>query len=209
MALSEHAEPIIGQICTADADTATRVVMPLVMRLGGALAPGLIEALGHEEDRNRRGRLVKALKAIGEPAFPALVDALRAQVWFVVRNTLSVLGDVGTPALAEPIGRKLEHGDPRVRRAAARALSKIGGADAERLLLTAIHDRDPETQAEVLLCLGAMKSTSAIPVPADMIKPKGFFSREVPMIRIAAEKALTAIDTPAARDALKSAQKRV
>ena len=207
-ALSQKAEPIIGQICATDADTAARVVMPLVMRLGGAIAPAVIDALGHEEDRNRRGRLVKALKSIGEPAFPALIDTLRSQVWFVVRNALNVLGDVGTPELVEPIGKKLEHGDPRVRRAAARALSKIGGAEAEKILIGAMQDRDPETQAEVLLCLGAMKSASAVPMLADMIKPKGFFARDVPMIRVAAEKALAAIDTPAARDALKSAQKR-
>ncbi|HVE71438.1 MAG TPA: HEAT repeat domain-containing protein [Thermoanaerobaculia bacterium] len=206
-ALAERAEPIIGQICAADAETAARVVMPLVVRLGGAIAPAVIEALGNEEDRNRRGRLVKALKSIGEPAFPALVEALRSPIWYVVRNTLNVLGDVGTPAHIEPIGKKLEHGDPRVRRAAARALGKIGDAEAEKMLLAAIHDRDPETQAEVLLCLGAMKSTTAVPVLADMIRPKGFFTREVPMIRIAAEKALAAIDTPAARDALKIAKR--
>ncbi|HUR82284.1 MAG TPA: HEAT repeat domain-containing protein [Thermoanaerobaculia bacterium] len=205
-ALSSKSEPIIAQICTADADTATHVVMPLIVRLGGAIAPALIEALGNEEDRNRRGRLVKALKSIGEPAFPALIDTLRSQVWFVVRNTLNVLGDVGTPALVEPIGKKLEHDDPRVRRAAARALGRIGGAESEKLLIGAIHDRDPETQAEVLLCLGAMKSSTAVPMLADLVKPKGFFSRDVPMVRVAAEKALAAIDTPAARDALK--QKR-
>ncbi len=208
-ALSGKAEPIIQQICTADADTASRVVMPLIVRLGAPIAPALLDALGNEVDRNRRGRLVKALKSIGEPAFPALIDTLRSQVWFVVRNTLNVLGDVGTPALVEPIGRKLEHDDPRVRRAAARALGKIGGAEAEKLLIDAIQDTDGETQAEVLLCLGAMKSASAVPVLAELVKPKGFFARDVPMVRAAAEKALAAIDTPAARDALKLAQKRV
>ena len=169
---SQRAEGVITQVCTADPETLTRVVLPLVVRLGGAIAHPVIEALGNEEDRNRRGRLVKALKSIGEPAFPALVETLRSSVWFVVRNTLNVLGDVGTPAQVEAIGRTLRHSDSRVRRAAARALGKIGGPEAERLLVEAMIDKDQETQAEVFLCLGSMKATTAIPGLAELARAK-------------------------------------
>lgn len=204
LAEGKRAEAIIRQIGGADTETLGRAVMPLVVRLGGVIVPAIIDALANEEDRHRRGRLVKALKAIGEPAFPSLIETLRSPVWFVVRNALNVLGDIGTPAEIEPIGRTLEHGEPRVRRAAARSLSKIGGPEAELLLLGAVRDRDPETQAEVLLCLGAMKAASAVPLLADLMKPKGFFARDVPLVREAAAKALAAIDTPAAREVLKS-----
>ncbi len=169
---ARRATELITQICTCDPDSLSRYVMPLVVRLGGAVAPHLIDALGSEEDRNRRGRLVKALKTIGEPTYPFLVDALRSTAWFVVRNALNVLGDIGTTAQVEAIGRTLSHGDPRVRRAAGRALGKIGGADAERLLVGAMGDKDAETQAEVLLCLGAMKAQSAIPGLAELARAK-------------------------------------
>jgi len=169
---AHRAAELIAQICTSDTESLGHYVMPLVARLGGAIAPHIIEALGSEEDRNRRGRLVKALKAIGEPAFPFLVEALRSHVWFIVRNALNVLGDIGTEAEIEAIGKTLAHSDPRVRRAAARALGKIGGADAERLLVGAMNDRDSETQAEVLLCLGSMKAQSAIPGLAELARAK-------------------------------------
>jgi HEAT repeat protein len=169
---AHRAQELIAQICTSDPDSMARYVMPLVARLGAAIAPHVIEALGSEEDRNRRGRLVKALKTIGEPAFPFLVEALRSHVWFVVRNALNVLGDIGTAAQVDAIGRALAHGDPRVRRAAARALGKIGGADAERLLVGGLNDRDNETQAEVMLCLGSMKAQSAIPGLAELARAK-------------------------------------
>jgi hypothetical protein len=169
---AHRATELITQICTSDPESLARSVMPLVVRLGGAIAPHLIEALGNEEDRNRRGRLVKALKAIGEPAYPFVVDALRSTTWYVVRNALNVLGDIGTEAQVDAIGRGLQHGDPRVRRAAARALGKIGGPNAERALVGAMNDKDPETQAEVLLCLGAMKAQTAIPGLAELARAK-------------------------------------
>jgi hypothetical protein len=56
---AHRATELITQICTSDPDSLARYVMPLVVRLGGAIAPHLIEALGNEEDRNRRGRLVR------------------------------------------------------------------------------------------------------------------------------------------------------
>lgn len=169
---AHRAAELIAQICTSDPESLSRYVMPLVTRLGAAVVPHIIEALGSEEDRNRRGRLVKALKTIGEPAFPFLVEALRSHVWFIVRNALNVLGDIGTEEHVEAIGKTLAHGDPRVRRAAARALGKIGSADAEQLLVGAMSDRDSETQAEVLLCLGSMKAQSAIPGLAELARAK-------------------------------------
>jgi HEAT repeat protein len=182
--------------------------------------------------------LIKALKAIGEPAFPHLVDALRSQTWFVVRNALNVLGDIGGPAQVEPIGKRLDHGEPRVRRAAARALSKIGGYETEALLVGAMNDRDEETQAEVLLCIGVMKAETAIPALVDLarvrllgkdekvrelaittlgqigtdaavnalgdiLRAKSLLGRVAPSTRAAAMRALTAINTPAARELLR------
>jgi HEAT repeat protein len=167
-----RAQEIIDQLVTADAETFNQMVLPLVEYLGGIMAPHAIDALGREEDRNRRGRLVRALKTIGEPAFPYLVSALNAPVWYVARNALNVLGDIGTGAHVAPIGRNLSHGDPRVRRAAIRALSKIGGEEAEALLASAIQDRDRETQNEVLLCLGTMKGSGAVPEILELIRSR-------------------------------------
>ncbi|MEO8381253.1 MAG: HEAT repeat domain-containing protein, partial [Acidobacteriota bacterium] len=169
---AERAVELIAQTVSSDPDMLARFVMPLVTRLGGAATPQFIDALGTEEDRNRRGRLVKALKSIGEPAFPFLIDALRSQNWFVVRNALNVLGDIGRAEHVEAIGKKLEHGDARVRRAAARTLSKIGGLEAEALLVGAMNDRDDETQAEVMLCLASMKAQSAIPALAELARAR-------------------------------------
>jgi HEAT repeat protein len=150
--------------------------VPLATQLGGALVPALMDALGTEEDRNRRGRLVRVLKGIGNPAHPLLLDALQSQTWYVVRNTLNILGEFGERDHAAAIGRKLQHGDARVRRAAARALGKIGGVESESLLVGAVGDRDAETQREVLLCLASMKAQSAVPALGELAKSRSLAS---------------------------------
>jgi hypothetical protein len=234
----KRAAKIIAHIFAVDAEALAKSVVPLATHLGVALVPALMDALASEDDRNRRGRLVRVLKAIGKPAHPFLLESLQSQTWFVVRNTLNILGDIGERDHASAIGKRLQHGDARVRRAAARALGKIGGPESEALLVGAIGDRDAETQNEVLLCLGSMKAQSAVPalgelaksrsfsaearelamttlgqigsetaVPAlgEVLRPKGIFARESLSIRLAAARALAAIGTPAAQQAIRQA----
>jgi HEAT repeat protein len=167
---AHRATELVAQSISADPESLAHFVLPLIARLGGAATPAFIETLSTSEDRNHRGRLVKALKTIGDPAFPHLLNALRSTTWFVVRNTLNVFGDIGRAEHVEAIGKRLSHGDPRVRRAAVRALSKIGGPEAEALLVGAAHDKDEETQAEVLLCLGSIKAQSAVPTLAELAR---------------------------------------
>ena len=172
----KRAARIIAAIFAAEPEVLNKAMVPLATQLGGALVPALMEALANEEDRNRRGRLVRVLKGIGNPAHPLLLDALQSQTWYVVRNTLNILGEFGERDHAAAIGKKLQHGDARVRRAAARALGKIGGVESESLLVDAVGDRDAETQREVLLCLASMKAQSAVPALGELAKSRSLAS---------------------------------
>ncbi|HJQ37801.1 MAG TPA: HEAT repeat domain-containing protein [Thermoanaerobaculia bacterium] len=200
-----RAAQMIAQIYGSDPEMLAKGVVPLVAQFGEALMPALMEALANEDDRNRRGRLVRALKAIGTPAHPFLLGALQSPQWFVVRNALTILGEIGEREHCGAIGRSLQHQDPRVRRTAARALGKIGGADCEAMLVAAIGDRDDETQNEVLVCLGSMKAQSAIPALADILRRRGLFAREPLPIRVAAGRALAAIGTTESLSVLRNA----
>jgi len=167
-----RAAKFIAQIYGADPEALNKSVLPLIAQLGALVMPALIEALSTEDDRNRRGRLVKAMKAIGRPAHPFLLEALEAPAWYVVRNALLILSEIGEREHVAAIGAQLQHDDARVRRTAARSLSRIGGPEAELLIVGAIGDRDAETENEVLLCLGAMKAQSAVPALCELAKAR-------------------------------------
>ena len=181
----ERLAVIVAQICESDAETLSRAVLPFVDFVGRVVAGAVIDAMAHEEDRNRRGRLVRTLKTIGEPAHPFLLESLESPIWYVVRNALNILGDIGSPVFAEAVGRRLKHGDARVRRSAARALGKFGGPEAEALLVAAIADPDAETQREILLCVGAIKAQSALPAIIELARPRRFGATDDAMRELA------------------------
>jgi hypothetical protein len=192
-----RAGSIVSLVCEVDAETLNRTLLPFIAFVGAAIAEHLVFALAEEEDRNRRGRLVRAMKAIGAPAHPYLLNALESPTWYVVRNALNVLGDIGSPEFAGAVGRRLKHGDARVRRAAARALGKFGGEEAASLLVGAFGDPDAETQKEILLCVGAIRAQAAIPAVIELARPRRFGSSD-DAIRELAVTTLGQIGSPAA-----------
>lgn len=169
----EHVRSMTEQIYTRDVESVASDVHPLLAILGAPAAAELIEQLGVEDDRANRGRLIRAVKAIGRPALIPLRHSLNSPTWYLVRNTLNLLGDIGAVELVEEVGETLRHQDGRVRRAAARALSKIGGERAEALLIEALGSReDAELQSETLFCLGSMRAEAAVIPIAELTRPR-------------------------------------
>jgi len=144
--------------------------VPYFECLGEVGAEGLLRLLGEEPDRKRRGRLLELIRALGPMALTALTAGLQSPTWYLVRNTLNLLADMGDAGMLEEVAQCLRHGDGRVRRAAVRALWKLGGPACAAHLLPVFPGTDPETQVEILFGLGQVQSGMAVFVLADFAK---------------------------------------
>jgi hypothetical protein len=213
------------------------VLVPYLEFLGPKGSALLVGHLVEEGDRRRRSRLMEAIRAMGGEALPALRESLSSKVWFVVRNTLVLLSELGDAGLLPEISQCLRFQDLRVRQAAVRAMWKIGGPAAEVPLIDFLPSTDPDTQMEVVFALGQLQSQRAIPALlalaassqrpeglrvkaldvvglvgrpeaqqplVELIRRKGriFTSAEPLPIRLAAARALVALHTPQALEAL-------
>lgn len=203
---ADHVPAIVPSLYAGDVDGVTNEVYPILTLLGAPAAAQLIDELAKEEDRSHRGRLVRAVKAIGRPALIPLRLAMQSTVWYLVRNALNLLGDLGGVELIDEVIAALHHRDGRVRRAAARALSKIGGERAEAELLKALNEEDTELQTEVLFCLANMKAENAIPVIAELTRSKRLGERAVETLgQIASPRAIAPLEELIRRKGLLSA----
>lgn len=191
----ERAKELLDLMHAQDLDTMARDFHPLLAFFKGRAAVRLLEALETEQDRSKRGRLIKAIKAIGKPALQHLELALKSSTWYLVRNALNVLGDLTAVELIEPMGVTLGHADERVRRAAARALGKIGGVRVERFLIDALKANSGETQIEILSVLGSLKAESAVDALLEMVRSRRMGHAEDPE-RLKAIETIGAIGSP-------------
>lgn len=141
-----------------------QVVVPYFDHLGDRAVDYLVERLGEEPDRRRRALLMNAIRAMGSQALPALERSLNAPTWYLVRNTLNLLADLGDAGLVQAVSTCLRHPDRRVRQAAVRATWKLAGPAAGAPLQAILLETDPETQMEVIFGLGQIQAIGAIPV---------------------------------------------
>ncbi len=161
--------------------------------LGGPMVRHLIQALGKEPDRGRRGRLMDALRAFGPLALPPIREDLASPIpWFLARNLLTLLSEAGDAGALPEVLPLLRAKEVRVRRAAVRAAWKLGGPAAEPHLLAMLKDSDPETQLEIIFGLGQMRSETAVPTLLDLLQER----RTPEALRIKTLETLAFIQSP-------------
>lgn len=148
-------------------------LVPFFELAGPAAAQHLVAALGDEPDRRRRGRLLEVIRTLGATALPALQEGLHASAWYLVRNTLNLLAEMGDASLLDEVVPCLEHPDLRVKRAAIRALWKLGGPAAAAPILAVFPRLDPDSQVEAIFGLGQIQAPEAVEAFAVRIVDRG------------------------------------
>lgn len=165
-------EAAVARAFALERDQMLLEVQPFFEFIGDPMAGYLVARLGEETDRTRRGRLVEAVRSMGPTALPALMHALTSPAWFLVRNALTLLSDIGDAGCVPPILPLLRHPEPRVRRTAVRALWKLGGPVAEPHLVAQMKDTDAETMQEILFALGQLRSEGSLPQVIQLAQDK-------------------------------------
>jgi hypothetical protein len=131
--------------------------------------PGfLIQRLGVEKSISGRKRLSNILMERGAPAFPAILEGLRDDRWFLVRNLVMILGKIGDESCVEDLMPLLSHDHIRVSKEVLLTLSLIGGdrvvPQARRILLNRSRKTDPTLQTVAALALKRIGTPKALKV---------------------------------------------
>lgn len=170
--------------------------------LGSEAHQFLIAALASETSRRKRARLVTLLRQVGGALVQPLRLALHDERWYLVRNALFLLGDLGGPEHVEDAERCLVHPDARVRREACRALPKLAGKETEPLLVRALNDPDESVVAAAVDALGALGSERGVSYMLDLVARRGVFAEAGDALRKTAVEVLGRLRVGAATELL-------
>ena len=131
--------------------------------LGGKGAYWIIQRICLAEGLFERKALATALVSVGPPAIAPLIAMLKDERWYVVRNMVSIIGELRCSECLVALKRPLYHQDLRVRKEVIRALLKIGGEPAEAMLIPLLDEPDEGLVRHAILSLGLMRSSQAVP----------------------------------------------
>lgn len=90
--------------------------------------------------------------------------------WYVVRNTIFVLGSLRDQGGVTALRLRINDPDIRVRREIISSLEKIGGDDAIDLLIVMAEDRDREIREAALGALGMIGTPVYVPLIIDLTR---------------------------------------
>ena len=94
----------------------------------------LLQELMEEKDRNMRREIIHLLVRTGDTAIPYLKRMLIDKRWFVVRNGIKILGEIGKGFDLKILRKFFDYPDERVRSEMIVAFYKIGNEEAAELL---------------------------------------------------------------------------
>lgn len=160
----------------------------------------VIRALHDPTPRVRR-QAAETLARLGGPdAVDALLHMTRDHPDLVDEEILEALGELGDPRAVPHLRSVLESPRPSLRRAAARSLSQIGGADAvQALILGAANREDPDLRRAALQGLRRLGATEAEAVVVDAVLDP------LPSVRVAAAEAVAELGIASAAPRLRRA----
>jgi HEAT repeat protein len=178
-----------------------------VRGLQGAPAAQAAFVARHEAVRNQAiltAAIEDALVAIGEPAVPALVEALEDEGPYRARRAAGVLGRMpaAAPLSAPALVRALR--DPAARNAAARALMRVAPHESERyvpVLISGVDDPDADVARICTVALVEIGTPQVLPGLIRALSDNRTYDRAVTGLSGLGPRAVPAI--PALVDALR------
>ena len=195
-----------GRIATADVVQRVAAHEPvdfktlerLVPLVGEAAAPPLLDVLATAESRGTRRGLLAQLAKMGPGIAPTVIARLDDSRWYVTRNLLTLLEEIGAPPGFSAV-LFMRHADARVRLQAVKLQLKLPEGRDEALV-AGLADQDPRT---LRLALGLAIAVQRCP---DAAVP-GLISRATDRglstdLRVLAIRALGYAAAPAALETL-------
>ncbi len=116
----------------------------LVPLVGTAAAPPLLDMLAAAESRGARRGLLAQLAKMGAEIAPFVIARLDDSRWYVTRNLLALLEELGPPPAGFSAAPYMRHADARVRWQAVKLQLKLP-AERDEALIAGLRDQDPRT----------------------------------------------------------------
>ncbi len=166
-----------GEIIDSDVVLDEKDFMACIKHLDKFAIPSLMRLLG--ELRSIRGRrlAIEALCHVGRYDTRAIARGLQDQRWYVVRNTIYILGRISDKTSIEYLSKVITHPDQRVRKETIKALGSLAGSQGLPYLKTALFDSEPSVRTAAVKVIGNIKTDAAKRILMDVITSDEFLNR--------------------------------
>lgn len=180
----EVVDRLVEDLFKSDFETSSQIKRILTAVASEEVAMALSQVVAHPL-RQVRQQSLRVLAELGKAAlrvFSRIIndddwftrDTSRQELpdskWYVVRNSIFVLGSLKDPQAVLPLRLRTSDPDIRVRREIVSALEKIGGEESVDLLVLMAEDVAKEIRESAVAAIGVLGTAEIVPLLIDLAK---------------------------------------
>jgi len=151
----------------------------LMILMGKDVIPSVVQLLSAANKMKTRRFLCDILAELGKMDIDYLISRLNDDRWYLVRNLIYVLGNIGDPKIVKDLARFIRHSRFQVRRAVFHALDSMEDLGAEKLLMHFISDPDSSTRISAVKSLGRRNIREALSPLSEVLSAEDFHGKEL------------------------------
>ncbi len=142
-----------------------------------AVIDPLVSSLGELKHFKGRKAFCDALTELGQGHVDLVARGLDDERWFVVRNVVMILGQIGAYKILGHLKKTIRHPDYRVRKETLKAAGLVRSDENVDFMILALSDADHKIQMSSLNYLIEHKVTRAFKAVEHIVKDKKFKDR--------------------------------
>ena len=171
-------ETLAGEL--AKRSTADRnAIIDVLKSIHEVSIPALLKRLTEEEVAFGRKTILTTLGQFGEATRPYLYDWLDDERWYVLRNAIDLLSNVGGSDDSARIISCLEHKNSQVRLSALRFLTRHPIDVPDDKIQALLNDADREIRSRMIYALGVLRGRRALDQLLELAKKPAFGEGDV------------------------------
>lgn len=176
VANSDESIRYIGEIFDSNIDK--NILNEYIRFLDKNAIPLFISLLGERDTISARKKVISILIQLGKDDIQSIASALHDTRWYVVRNIIYILRQIGDEGVVEYILNTVRHEDVRVRKEAIKALGELKNPLALRALRECLNDTDITIKKSAVRAIATIGSETAKRMLLERVSEKSFRDRD-------------------------------
>ncbi len=176
---SEHIIYLLGESLDSGTKTDTDSLKELISYFDKNSIPPFMNLLSTLDTIHARKVVIDVLVILGPKDFMTVTKGLNSPEWYVVRNIIYVLREIGDKRAVDYLLKKVNHPDTRVKIEVIRTLGELGDSRGLLPIIECLDDNsDIQLKFTAIRALGRLASNDARKVLLDKIFKKTFLNKE-------------------------------
>lgn len=176
---------LITRLCSRHEERRKEIQQMLLLSDEEAMKQ-LLTSLVDRDNAYSRRHIFNALIMFGEMIRMEAEKCLDDERWFVVRQMVSLLGEIGSIRSLEAIKTAFGHKDVRVKKEVLKAVAKIPSNESTAFLLERLGDDNAALKLQAIILLGVLKDTAAVEPLGNLAQKRDFFNEDIELRKEAA-----------------------